>query len=96
MIDSYLPFVIAWAALAVVVIVMAIYRSVIAIHEDDSLHIRDDEAGVVAEQTALGRKLDVLDRWGKILTVVTVATGLALASVYVYSSWVAQNRTAGG
>ena len=75
---------------------MAIYRSIIAIHEDDSLRLKDEEAATVAEQTALGRRLDLLDRWGKILTVATIVLGLALASAYIYSGWVASERISAG
>jgi uncharacterized membrane protein len=39
-------------------------------------------------QTSLAQKLDVIDKWGKILTVVTVVVGLLIAAVYIYGQFV--------
>jgi hypothetical protein len=40
----------------------------------------------VADQANVAHKLDVIDKWGKILTVVAVVSGLAIAAAYVYGS----------
>jgi hypothetical protein len=53
--------------------------------EDDSLHVMH---GTLTQQTTVAQKLDAIDKWGKILTVVTVIFGLLLAAAYVYSQFV--------
>jgi hypothetical protein len=82
-----------WAALALVVIVLAIYRYKIASKDDGMVHVADSEQGVAAEQALIVRKLDVIDRWGKSLTVVLVLFGLALAGYFLYQQWTELGRT---
>ena len=81
-----IPFIVIWAILAVVVIVLIAWRKAVSVHEDDSLHV--SQAGASQQQVGLAAKLDQIDKWGKMLTVVTVAYGVALAAIYVYQSWV--------
>lgn len=83
-----LPYVIAWGVLAVIVVLLALYRRTIASHEDDSLHVSDPGGAVVAQQALLARRLERIDRWGKILTVIALVAGLALAGAYLYHGWV--------
>lgn len=92
---SLLPFVILWAVLAAVVIVLVIYRSTVAGHEDDMLHVEDTTGAIASQQEILARKLEVIDRWGKILTVLVVLYGLGLAAAYVYNAWTESSRYLG-
>ena len=80
------PLVIAWACLALVVIGLAIFRSIVGLHEDDNVHIALSEQGMIPKQIAFFHQMEKIDRWGKSLTVVTVAYGLVLASIYIYHS----------
>jgi len=80
------PLVIAWACLAVVVIGLAIFRSIAGLHEDDNVHLAVSEQGMIPKQIAFFNSMEKIDRWGKSLTVVTVAFGLVLASIYIYHS----------
>jgi hypothetical protein len=36
----------------------------------------------------IAHRLDVIDKWGKLLTVIAAAYGLVLAIVYTYQTWV--------
>jgi len=83
---NLLPFAIAWAVLAVTVIVLALMRKQVAAHEDDSLHLSGGSAAVT-DQVAVAKKLEVIDKWGKILTIVLVVSGLALAIIYGMRMW---------
>jgi hypothetical protein len=91
---NLVPWIVVWAVLAAAVIVLAGYRKLVASHEDDSLHVSDRETALVAQQEMLARKLDWIDRWGQILTVIALVYGLALASGYVYLSWIERNTSA--
>jgi len=82
-----------WAVVALVVLGLIIYRRVVAGEEDDVLHMRDDEGALVAHQVAVAKKLEVIDKWGKLLTVVAVVYGLGLGGYYLYISWVTKNVT---
>jgi steroid 5-alpha reductase family enzyme len=82
------PWVIGWAVLAVAVVILMIYRWVVANREDDSLHVSDAETAVVDQQVAVAKKLAAVDLWGKILTIIAVLWGLALLGLYLYRGWV--------
>jgi hypothetical protein len=84
---TIVPFAAAWACLLVGVIGLAAYRKMIALREDDYLHVSEGEAKIIPQQIATAHKLDVVDHWGKILTITTVATGVVLAAVYLYILW---------
>jgi len=84
---TIVPFAVAWAFLVIAVILLAAYRRMTALHEDDYLHVSEGEAQAIPKQVALASKLEVLDRWGKILTIVSVATGVVLGLIYLYQLW---------
>ena len=79
------PFFVLWIALATIVIALIVRRKMVAIHEDDTLHVLD--SGPVAEQVAIAHKLDQIDKWGKILTVIAVVFGLLVGAAYIYQVW---------
>jgi len=81
------PYLIGWGALVVVVLALALYRRTITEKEDDTIHISDPSGAVLAQQMEVAKKLESLDRWGKILTVIAVLSGLALAVWYGYLKW---------
>jgi hypothetical protein len=87
--SKLIPYVVVWAVLAVVVIVLIAWRKAVASHEDDSLHV--SQVGAIQEQVGVARKLDQIDKWGKILTVIVVIYGLVLAGIYFYQTWVASS-----
>ncbi len=86
------PFVLVWVAMAVTVLVLAGVRMISASHENDTIHLHEEEAGVVRQQEAYARKLASLDRWGKTLTVITTLFGLLLAGTYLYQVWMESTK----
>ena len=86
--SPYVPFVVLWALLALVVIGLLVYRRIVSASEDDLIHIGDEAVTVTAQQVTVAQKLDQIDKWGKMLTAVTAGYGLILLVVYVYQSWV--------
>ena len=88
--SPYVPFVVLWAALALAVIGLIVYRRFVSAGEDDMIHISDAAGSVTSQQVTVAQKLDQIDKWGKTLTVITVVYGVVLASVYVYQSWMSR------
>jgi hypothetical protein len=82
------PLLVVWIALALSVLALFIWRQTVSRGEDDSLHVMH---GALAPQTSMAQKLDVIDKWGKILTVITVVLGLLIAAAYVYGQFVGRN-----
>ena len=87
---NLMPYFVLWVALAAVVIFLIVWRKTVSSHEDETLHL---DAVAVSQQVNVAHKLDVIDKWGKILTAITVIFGLVLGAVYMYQSWVALSKT---
>lgn len=87
MLTTYLPHVVIWFVLTLIVISLAIYRRRINAEVDENLHVLDAEAQAIPTQEIVARKLTIVDRWGKILTVISVLYLLGMAAAYIYSSF---------
>jgi hypothetical protein len=81
---SFTPFWVGWAVVAMATITLMIYRAVIGANEDESLHIAGGGDRHVAEQQALFKKLGVVERWTKILILLTLVYGVVLGGSYLY------------
>jgi len=77
-----------WAAIAAVTLGLALIRKFVSAGEEDVVYLAASEEGKIPQQQALAARLNVIDKWGKGLTVVTVITGLALGSFYLYATFV--------
>jgi len=77
-------YVVAWAVLTIVVLALALARYLVSFREDDNIHLSEAESGMITNQMSIFGKLDAIDRWGKVLTVVALLTGLVLAGIYLY------------
>ena len=78
------PWVVIWAVMATAVLVLALYRRSIARQEDDILHV---DAQHITQQTAVAQKLEVIDKWGKRLTIVVGVFALILLCMFLYNGW---------
>jgi hypothetical protein len=89
---SLIPFIAMWSVFGVVVLGLALYRKILTFHGDDEfVHLDDGEERLIPQQVALGRKLQVIDSWGKSLTIFTVAFGVLIAAVFLYQAWQASS-----
>lgn len=84
-----IPLLISWGVIAALVILLAIYRKVVARGEDDTLHV---DGNAVARQSELAQRLTTIDRWGKILTVIAAVTALGLLALFLYNGWMESNQ----
>jgi hypothetical protein len=86
---SLVPFVILWILMGVAVLALFVWRKTVTRNEDDNLHVSDGAAAQkTALQIAVAQKLEVIDKWGKIATVVAVVYGVILGGLFVYQSWI--------
>lgn len=85
---NFIPYVAVWAICGVAVLALALYRRVLTFHGDDEfVHLTDGEQRLIPQQVALANKLEFVDRWGKSLTIFTVALGLVIVAVFLYQAW---------
>jgi hypothetical protein len=89
---NMLPLVISWSALALAVLGLAFYRKSIADKEDDVIHVN---APAAVDQTAIAKKLEVIDKWGKTLTIIAAVYALVLFGVFLYNGWNETGRITG-
>jgi len=81
------PAVVIWAVLAIATLGLALYRKLVSASEEDLVHLGPGEERAIPTQVALAAKLESVDRWGKILTVITITLGLVMAALYLYQAW---------
>jgi hypothetical protein len=86
------PFAVIFAFMAAGVIALIVVRKRISAGEDDTLHVMEGDAAMIPHQQAIAHKLEVIDRWGKSLTALTVVFGLTLGALWVYQGWVAASN----
>jgi hypothetical protein len=72
----------SWLVLALLVVGLAIYRNLAGIHSNWSFHVLGP--GIRRETSALG-KIEAIERWGELLTLLVIIYGLALAGIYIYA-----------
>jgi uncharacterized membrane protein len=90
---NFVPFLVLWALLAVSVLALFVWRKTVSSHEDDHLHVLGGASvAKSAEQTTVSQKLDFIDKWGKVLTVLTILYGVLIAGIYVWLSWVQNSK----
>jgi uncharacterized membrane protein len=90
---NLVPLIVLWSLLAISVIVMVVWRKMVASGEDDTLHVLQ---GSVAQQVTVANKLEMIDKWGKILTIVTVVSGVIIGALWVYQSYVTASNIPSG
>jgi hypothetical protein len=91
---DFRPLLVLWGVLAASVLFLIVWRKMVSRHEDDNLHVLHTEG--VAQQAIVAHKLDQIDKWGKIVTAVTVAFGVLIAGLFVYQTWVQASTTIQG
>ena len=74
----------AWLGLVAIVLLLALYRLVFTRGFYTVLHVRRSELSLIPEQILHDRRLERIDFWGQILTVVALIFGLLLGTIYMY------------
>lgn len=81
---NIMPLAIGWALLASVVAGLAFYRRLVTRNEDDYLHV---DAAANVQQQSMTKKLESIDKWGKLLTIIAGVYGLLLVGLVLYNQW---------
>jgi hypothetical protein len=76
-----------WGGLFLAVLALAGARKWVSRREDDTVHLADGEVELVLHQATVATILSRVDLWGKVLTVVVVLYGLAIAARVLYMGW---------
>ncbi len=85
---NLIPYIAIWSVFGLAVLALALYRKVLTFHGDDEfVHLAAGEQQLIPRQVARAHRLDVIDRWGKILTIFTAAFGLLIVAVVLFEAW---------
>jgi hypothetical protein len=71
-----------------ILVVVAFWRRSVAVQEDPALHLGSAHASTAAQQVAVAKKLEQIDKWVKLLIVIAVVFGVLLAAAALYKAWV--------
>jgi ABC-type Fe3+ transport system permease subunit len=83
---NLIPYLVVWIVLGIIVIVLLVSRIRIAKREDASLDVLEGERQA-EQQNEMTKKLERIDWWGQVLTVVLVLYGIILAGIHIYQAW---------
>lgn len=84
---SLMPFFIIWIVLASAVMALALMRKSVAAKEDDTIRLASGEEAAMSDQVAIAKRLETIDKWGKLLTILAVALGAVLGAIYCWQLW---------
>ena len=93
MFEKMMPWMILWAASTTGVLVLFVWRVLVARHERGGIFIVKGEEPDLAEQAEIAKKLARIDLWGKTLTVLSVALIVVLGSMWIVDVWRAAYQT---
>jgi hypothetical protein len=82
------PFLALWLVVIAALVVVAFWRRSVAVQEDPALHLGAEHAGTAAQQVAVAKRLEQIDKWVKVLTIIIVVLGVLLAAGALYKAWV--------
>ena len=74
----------AWVLMVTVVLLLALYRMLVTRGSYTVLHVRRSELSLIPQQIMQDQRLDRIDWWGQLMTVVALASGLAITGIYLY------------
>jgi hypothetical protein len=79
------PLLILWAGLTFVLIVLLIYRSTLAMHEDDQLFLDSAEAHMAKEQEELIVRMNKIEPWVKVCGAGSALLLVLITGMMLYS-----------
>jgi len=81
------PLLMVWVVFAGIVLVLLIHRFLLTMHEDTSIHADVAEQSLAERQAGIAHRLELIDYWGKLLTILTLLYGLGIAGANLYLAW---------
>jgi len=84
------PWFILWAIATTAVVALFVARVMVAKEEPAGLHVapeNDAQMEEVTQEAKLAQKLNVIDRWGKLLTAVSAVLVLFLGAAWLYNGF---------
>ena len=89
-----MPWMILWALVTTAVLILALYRVLVARKEEQlgGLHVASANAAIPELEEQIAKTLGRIDRWGKTLTVISALLVLAIGATWLYNGWLKANE----
>ncbi|HEX7359374.1 MAG TPA: hypothetical protein VF283_02680 [Bryobacteraceae bacterium] len=86
---NFLPFIVSWAVLAVIVIGLFLYRHWLESHEDHYVHLHGDvhDTAIVTTQSASIKHMAAVDKVKDKLLIAAIVYAVAIAIAGGYLAW---------
>ncbi len=81
--------IVAWVVLLLAVAGLYLYRKWLEDHDDHYIHLHNDahDASIVTSQSALGKRLEMVEKAKNIALALVILYGLAIAGIAAYLGW---------
>ena len=79
------PLLIVWAGLTVILVGLLIYRSTLAMHEDDQLFLDSAEAHMAKEQEELIGRMNRITPWLRLCGAGSAVLAIVIAGMMLYA-----------
>ncbi len=91
---NLMPLTLIWAVLAVAILILLLYRSLLSRQEAESLHVLESDDARISQRVTIAQKLEAVERWAKILAIIAVLYGLVLLGLFLWDAWERSSRGA--
>ncbi len=75
-----------WAVATALYFALLIYRSIVGLHEEDTLYLSAGEAKMEAEQRVVMKRINKLDGYSRAIGYTALALTVVLAGMWVYDA----------
>ncbi len=75
-----------WAIVTALYLALFLYRSIVGLHEEDTLYLSVGEAKMEAEQREVMKRINKLDSYSRSIGFTALALTVVLAGVWVYDA----------
>lgn len=83
-----------FVVLIAAIIVIAIYRARLSRREQETLHVLGTDPAEISLKMNIAQKLLAVERWMRILIIVTVIYGIGLLGLFLWDAWERTSRGA--
>ena len=87
-----MPWLILWAIVTTVVVILAVWRVVGGLHDIGSIHLGRTGDKETERETRFSRKLDRVERWGQVLTVLSAILIAGIGVAWLYNGWLITSK----
>ena len=87
-----MPWMILWALVTTGVVVLALWRNMLGLHDMESIHLGKGGEQDEEMEARIARKIAQVEMWGKTLTVVSAVLIVGIGCIWAYNGLLGAGR----